>query len=366
MPVLAAVLACGGAGAAASRAASPPPETVSGGEVLRGAELARLRCLLVAPFENGSDAPVAGETATAAIVSGVERAGARVYPIKELRAMFHDTPLELPAGFGPSLAHELAVLVGADAVVSGSVVGRSRDASPELLVSFRVSLAADHELLFAREALVRPAPGERVEIAFRREVLAAARPMLDKLGGDTSKRCFDPDRARVLRELALRSASGTATPTSAARAPSTPAQAAASTRKAPPPTPAPPPLTARQAEWARRLAAGDRLMVEDLAFAGRTADVSREGGLGDLAAAAATVPTGALRLEGFVDATTDRAGDAKLSLAMADAVAQRLVALGVPRAKIATAGRGGESPLLPNFTLRGRATNRRVEAVVVR
>ncbi len=50
-------------------------------------------------------------------------------------------------------------------------------------------------------------------------------------------------------------------------------------------------------------------------------------------------------------------------MAMAQAAADRLVDLGVPRARIQVAGRGAENPRLPNFTARGRATNRRIEAV---
>jgi flagellar motor protein MotB len=51
---------------------------------------------------------------------------------------------------------------------------------------------------------------------------------------------------------------------------------------------------------------------------------------------------------------------------MAQAAGERLVALGVPQTRIAWRGRGGTDPLLPNFTARGRATNRRVEVVVFR
>ena len=74
-------------------------------------------------------------------------------------------------------------------------------------------------------------------------------------------------------------------------------------------------------------------------------------------------PSLAVRVEGFVDATSDRAGDAKLSSGMAQAVVRRLGGLGVPHQRLTAAGRGGESPILPNFTARGRAVNRRVEVV---
>ena len=118
-------------------------------------------------------------------------------------------------------------------------------------------------------------------------------------------------------------------------------------------------------EWARKLEAGERFVIEEVGFAGRSADLQRDAGLADLAAAvaAAQVP---VRLEGFVDATSDHGADQGLSARMAQAVGKRLVELGVPRQRVSSAGRGGESPLLPNFTARGRAANRRVEAVAAR
>ena len=42
---------------------------------------------------------------------------------------------------------------------------------------------------------------------------------------------------------------------------------------------------------------------------------------------------------------------------MAQAAGRRLVELGVPGAQLGSVGRGGESPVLPNFTARGRAAN---------
>jgi outer membrane protein OmpA-like peptidoglycan-associated protein len=126
------------------------------------------------------------------------------------------------------------------------------------------------------------------------------------------------------------------------------------------------PKTQRQADWAKRLDQGDRIVLEDVAFAGRSADLQRDAGLADLAAALLAQPGVSVRLEGFVDATNDRTADHKLSLSMAQAAARRLAALGVPRQRVSSNGRGGDSPRLPNFTTRGRAANRRLEAVAVR
>jgi outer membrane protein OmpA-like peptidoglycan-associated protein len=355
--LLVSMLACAG------ERAAPGPRAVAGEASLRhDAELPRVRCLLVAPLENTSDAPTAGEAATAALVSGIDPARVRVLPIADLRALFRDTPLELPPGIGPSLAFELAELVGADAVLHGSVEGRAQHASPELLVTLRLSLAADHRLLFAQSLLVTPVTGERADPAVRRAVLAAARPVLDKLGDPGRKRCFDAERTKALRRLALAD--------TAEAAPAVAATPAAGAPQGARPAAATPvavaPRNPRQAEWARRLVAGDRVVVEDVAFEGRTSDLRRDAGLADLAGALLAQPALKVRLEGFVDATGERGPDHKLSFAMARAAADRLVQLGIPRQRVAFGGRGGESPRLPNFTARGRAANRRVEALSVR
>jgi outer membrane protein OmpA-like peptidoglycan-associated protein len=121
--------------------------------------------------------------------------------------------------------------------------------------------------------------------------------------------------------------------------------------------------TQRQRDWARRLAEGGRVVLEDVTFAGRTAVLAREAGLSDLAVVLAASPGLQVRLEGFVDTTGDPALDARLSADMARAATQRLADLGVEPGRLVAAGRGGEAPILPNFTVRGRAANRRVEVV---
>jgi outer membrane protein OmpA-like peptidoglycan-associated protein len=316
----------------------------------------------------------------------------RVFPVAELRALFRDTPLELPPGIGPPLALELGGLLGADAVLYGSVEGRSQDSSPELLVNVRLTLVSEHRLVFARTVLVMPATGERTDSAVRRAVVAAASPALSRLGDAGKKRCFDADRTRSLRKLALAEGTEAKAGADAASPPGAPpaAPAVASASSAPPPaaSPAsaaalraiplpPPPRTApparpaavsrtpRQTEWARRLAGAERFVVDDVLFAGRSSDLQRDVGLADLAVALLAEPSVKIRLEGFVDTTADPGADRKLSAAMAQAAAKELVDLGVPRDRVSAAGRGGESPRLPNFTARGRAANRRVEAVAV-
>jgi outer membrane protein OmpA-like peptidoglycan-associated protein len=339
-------LGCAADRAELAPAGTPPSDR---GSLLRTPELVRVRCLVVAPFENASDAPLAAEAATTALVSAVDPARTRVFPVSDLRGLFKDTTLELPQGIAPSLALELAELVGADAALWGSVEGRSHESAPELLVTMRLGLVGDRRLLFAETGVVKLAAGEKAEPAVRRAALDLARPMLASLGDPGKKRCFDAERSRTLRRLAL--AEERATP-AAAGVPPAPAPAA----------PAKEPRTPRQADWAKRLGEGGRIHVEDVTFAGRTAALQRDAGLADLAAAVLARPGVGVRLEGFVDSTADRSGDQKLSLAMAQAAGKRLVELGVPKQQLTWGGRGGESPVLPNFTARGRAANRRIEA----
>lgn len=351
-------VALGCAARAPAPPAAPPPEE---GSILRAPELARVRCLLVAPFENGSDAPLAADAATTALLGGVEPARTRVFPVAELRALFKETPLELPQGISPSLALELAELVGADAALWGSLAGRSQGNSPELLVSVNLSFVADRRLLFAETGVVRLGPKERPEAAVRRAVLDLARPMLARLGDPGPKRCFDPERSRTVRRFAMAEEHAVRRgplPEGARPAPAPLAEAKA--------TPAPQrvePRTPRQGEWAKKLGEGGRVIVEDVTFEGRSSTIQRDAGLADLAVALLARPGVTVRIEGFVDATSDRAGDQKLSAAMAQIAAKRLADLGVPRQRLTPSGRGGESPVLPNFTARGRAANRRLEVV---
>jgi hypothetical protein len=183
-------------GSAAALAASP-------GGVLQEAELARVRCLLVAPLENGSNLPRGSGAATSAILASVDPSRTRVLPVDDLRGLLADTPLELPEGISTSTALELAELLGADAAIYGSVEGRSDRAGPGLLVSLRMTLAGSRDLVFATSVRVEPAPGEAPEAAVERTVLAQARPMLDRLGGAGTSGCFPRQRREALRAAAV-------------------------------------------------------------------------------------------------------------------------------------------------------------------
>ena len=355
-PLALALLGALATSCAAGRAGQAP--SIGRGEVLQEAELARVRCLLVAPLENGSNVPRASRAATSAVLAAVDPSRTRVLPVDDLRGLLVDTPLELPEGISTTTALELAELLGADAALSGAVEGRAQLGGVGLLVSLRLALAASRELVYATSFLVEAAPGQTPDEAIEQAVVARARTMLDRLGGVGTSGCFPAARRERLRAAAV------------ALRPPPPAPPPA-VRHAPPPPPDEQGVhaalrTPRQREWARALAGGARVHLEDVSFEGRSADLAKDGGLADLAVVLAATPGLTVRLEGFVDSSADPAGDARLSQALARAAQHRLAELGVPGARITTAGRGSDQPLLPNFTARGRAANRRIEAVAAR
>ena len=334
----------------------PAPPAAGADALLRPAELARVRCLLVAPLENASDVSLAGEAATAALLSAVDEKRIRTLPANELRTLFRDTPFELPRGVPPSMALELAEILGADAALFGAVEGRAQGGDPSLRVTLRLALVGPRDLLFASSQPVSAQPGESPESAIRRTADEAARGMAGLLGSPPAPGCFDRARLAQIRALAAGQSAVRPPPAAAPKAEPARAEPAAS---------APGPKNPRQAEWARHLAAKGRFVVDGVAFEGRSPRFAQASPLMDLASALAAVPAVRVRIEGFVDATPDPGKDAELSMAMAQAAGQRLVILGVNRERVSWAGRGGERPLLPNFTARGRAANRRLEVVVL-
>ena len=323
----------------------------------------------MAPLENVSDVGLGAEAASGAILASIDPDRTRVYPLRELRALFRDTPLELPEGIPPSLALELADILGADAAVYGAVEGHWRGGERRLVVTLRLALAGSRDLLFAETVEVVPAQGEPPEAAVRRSVEEATRPVFAFLGSPPAPRqCYDPARFARLRALATGQAARTPPPPpvsgpAAAASPTAAPAAAAAAQGGGAHAKAVPPRNPRQADWARKLGARERFVVEGVAFDGRTARLGRTAGLADLAGAVAAAPEVNVRLEAFVDATPDPDKDAQLSMQMAQTVGHRLVELGVPKERISWAGRAGERPILPNFTAKGRAANRRIEAV---
>jgi outer membrane protein OmpA-like peptidoglycan-associated protein len=394
----------------------------------RAVQLARVRCLLIAPLENASDDPLVPDAATGALVGAIDTYRTRVYPIEELKALFKGTALELPDGVSASLALELGEIVGADAVLYGSVEGRSRGTDAEVTLTIRLAATGVRDTLFWRSVHVTVRSGETVASAARRAAREAAEPMLGRIGVPGKKVCFERqriDRVRLLAAAEERTRK-TENPVTAplpgrpppVNAPASPPPAADLVATAalsmPPPPPPPPPaphasaelstpaatartlggevtspdavtalrtrrtaaelepasapeppvLTRRQAQWSARLGARQRFVVEDVAFAGRSGRLEREEGLADLARALSAKPAVRIRLEGFVDASKDGRSDLRVSMELARAAGLRLIQLGVRRDRVTWAGRGGEAPIAPNFSARGRASNRRVEVVV--
>jgi len=281
-------------------------------------------------------APVVNEVLHAA--DGALRG--RALPERDLRALFAGSPLELPDGVPPSIALDLAELLGADAVLFGSVTGYPGNLAVPLRVELQLGLSGSRSVARTASAAAIPRAGEDPVAALRRAAAEAAAQATAAVGGPPLPTCFDPARLERVRAAALAAGGAHVAPRRAvARA------------------------SPRQADWSSRLASGARFLLEGVAFDGRSARILRSGGLDDLAGALRASPGVRLRLEGFVDASGSASDDAQLSLAMAHAAADRLVALGIPVDRITWAGRGGDAPLLPNFTARGRARNRRLEAV---
>jgi outer membrane protein OmpA-like peptidoglycan-associated protein len=75
---------------------------------------------------------------------------------------------------------------------------------------------------------------------------------------------------------------------------------------------------------------------------------------------------GHVRIEGYTDNVGPPEMNLRLSRERAESVRERLVALGVPRGRLETAGFGETHPTAPNRTRAGRAKNRRVEFVAAR
>jgi outer membrane protein OmpA-like peptidoglycan-associated protein len=254
------------------------------------------------------------------------------------------------------VAVELGELLGADAVLYGTIAGRAHSASREVTLTVRLSAAGSHETLFIRSVHVVPERDEPLVEASRRAALEAAATMLEQLGSPGPRTCFDRARLDRVRALARKQAPG---PGPAASAPTAGAATAAgaSGRR--------PSLSRRQAVWAAKLAARERFVVEDVAFAGRAPLLEKQAGLSDLALALAATPGARVRIEGFVDAGSSEKDDLRVSMELARTAGRRLVELGVPRDRVTWAGRGREDPLTPSFTARGRLSNRRVEVVVL-
>lgn len=87
--------------------------------------------------------------------------------------------------------------------------------------------------------------------------------------------------------------------------------------------------------------------------------------LGELARALIRLPDRELVIEGHTDAKGRPAKNEELSFERADAVREFLQSQGVPRERMRVTGYGAQRPIADNRTPDGRASNRRVEVVLV-
>lgn len=121
------------------------------------------------------------------------------------------------------------------------------------------------------------------------------------------------------------------------------------------------------ASLATRLEDRGRAVLNDLAFAtgSSTLDQGPFGSLEELAAYLKDHPEKSVTLVGHTDAEGDLGGNIALSKRRAESVRAFLTdTLGVPTSQVAAEGVGYLAPLASNLTDQGRATNRRVEAVL--
>ncbi|MDR1996436.1 OmpA family protein [Azonexus sp.] len=73
----------------------------------------------------------------------------------------------------------------------------------------------------------------------------------------------------------------------------------------------------------------------------------------------------AVRVDGHTDATGSASYNDKLSLRRAEAVAEVLIAAGIPADNIEVRGLGSRAPVASNQTAEGRSQNRRVVLVII-
>lgn len=107
-------------------------------------------------------------------------------------------------------------------------------------------------------------------------------------------------------------------------------------------------------------------MPQDVLFATNSAslrpDLTR-----DIQAVASNLlkyPNSTIEVVGHTDSTGTAAFNLDLSKRRAGSVASILVDSGVPSSRVATIGRGEDSPVATNLTAEGRAQNRRVEIII--
>lgn len=143
----------------------------------------------------------------------------------------------------------------------------------------------------------------------------------------------------------------------------------------PTPPPPPPSATATQAPPSTPAPAGacatlqadiTGLLKTPINFVTDGADLAAESQrlVGQIANRVASCPDAKLKVTGHTDGTGNDAINTPLSASRAKAVADALVAAGVPAASVTSNGVGASAPIASDGTADGRAQNRRVEITV--
>jgi len=86
----------------------------------------------------------------------------------------------------------------------------------------------------------------------------------------------------------------------------------------------------------------------------------------NLAAILKAYPDVKLAIDGYTDNTGNADANVALSQSRAEAVKARLVSQGIGGDRISTSGKGAADPVASNDTAEGRASNRRIEATVLK
>jgi outer membrane protein OmpA-like peptidoglycan-associated protein len=109
-----------------------------------------------------------------------------------------------------------------------------------------------------------------------------------------------------------------------------------------------------------------RFTFDRLNFATGSADLPADAGqtIASLAQTLSTYPNAVVRVEGYADARGSEPVNQQLGAERANAVAQALIAAGVPAARVTAVSGGEQNPVDTNATAQGQAENRRTDLVV--
>ena len=143
--------------------------------------------------------------------------------------------------------------------------------------------------------------------------------------------------------------------------PGEPKPAAPPPKADPPPPPAAPPPKVEITD--------DHLDLKEPVFfqtGSSRIDPKSDGLLAEVAAAIQKVdPNKVISVEGHTDDRGRRRTNLRLSKRRAQAVVDRLIRLGVAKARLRSVGHGPNDPIAPNDSAEGRALNRRVELLIL-